>query len=160
MFDFASMLGGLGGANANPGTLMSVLGMGNVADPAMTQAATGMAAPGTMPAGMGNPGLSFPGTQSMPGQGVQMPGAGGNAPQTPMASMLASAANNPQLMQAMMQAGPMMAGMGQQQQQPQQAAPGALPIAGAMGGTALRRSPNQGYMAQGGGIAPQRVLRV
>lgn len=155
-FDLASMLGGLG-MKSNPGTMMSVLGMGNVGDPSMTQAATGMAAPGTMPAGMGNPQLNFPGGPQMPGQGVQMPMAGAEMSQTPMASILANM-QNPQMQQALLRAGPMMAAMGQQQQQPQQMPPGALPIAGAMNGGPLQRGPMQGYMAQGGGVAPRRIV--
>lgn len=170
-FDFGSlmgMLGGMGGANANPGTLMSVLGMGNVANPAMTGASTGMMPPGMMPPGMGNdPSVAFPGaTSQMPGQGVQMPGAPGQGGQTPMASamanMMPAMRSGDPMNSAMLQAGPKMMDAQARQQQLQQMQmmqPGQLPIAGAMGAM-NRRAPMQGYMASGGGIAPQRIMRI
>lgn len=123
-----------------------------------------------MPPGMMQPGMGvapqmpgMPGAGAMPGSGVQLPGAMVNGQmnqmggQTQMPQELGPLAQALTLSdaqrQAMMQLGPMM--QQQQQMQPQQF--GALPVAGQGGGT---RGPNQGYMAQGGGVAPRRLLRV
>lgn len=92
------------------------------------------------------------------GLGQQLPGMQGGG-MGPMASAMGGGGGAPGggMAEMLMRMGPQMMGMGQQQQQ-QQPMPGMLPVAGGQGMQGMGRGVGQGYMAQGGGIAPQRII--
>lgn len=118
--------------------------------------------------GQGQMGQGFGLGQQLPMQMPQQAGGMG-----PMASILGGSGMSPEMM---MRLGPALMQMSQQGQQGQQGQqPGALPIASAIGGpgmgmgmggplglhslmAATGGNTQRGYMAQGGGVAPQRIV--
>lgn len=143
--DFATMLGGgmpsLGMSQPAPNAQMSDIGQRLAALQAMMQ--------------QNGQGQGFGLGQTLPG--MQPSGSPLMSPGV-MASALG--ASNPTagigqggMAHALLQLGPMLSNMAQNQQQPQ-IQPGALPIANAMRMPGMAR----GYMAPNGGVQPRRVV--
>lgn len=160
-FDLTSMLAGLGGGagqgmgGINPQMLQQMLtaqGMGGMTpgmDPRMLQQML-------MAQGQGQ---GFGLGQQLPGL-AQAQGAGGGLPgDGTLASMLGGMGGqdaDPSMAAMLARFGPALLQQGGQQQMP---TPGALPVAGASPGAGGGPQGLRGYMAQGGGIAPRRIVQ-